>query len=228
LTVTASFTGGANTLVCRTRDVSEAGLFLETGAHIDPGTRLDISLLDDARGEAIEVTGEVMRYVEPSPGVLGGFGVQLESPGENWLALVDRMIAADMSKRTTTLPGIAPRRRLRVLVVGDEARRRGALALYVKSGWDVRFASDLDGTTEALRGFKIDAVIAEHDLGDPRWPTILEEVRTTQPIARRIVRAALKGATAPPPGRSTDLVHRVVDLDGGIDVLLDALTFELT
>ncbi len=230
MTVTAHFAGDANILVCRTRDISETGVFLETDVPIDPGTHVELSLLDDARGEAIEVIGEVMRRIEPTPGgAPGGLGIRLHESPENWLQLVDRMVASDHHKRTTTLPGLLPaRRRLRVLVVGDDQRRRGALALYVKSGWDVRFASDLDGATEALKGFKIDAVIAENELSDDRWPTLLDAVRKAQPLARRIVRAPLSGGTAPPPGRSTDLVHRVVDLDAGLDALLEALTFELT
>lgn len=226
VTVTAQFAGDGGTLVCRTRDVSEDGLFLETPVVIDAGTRVSCTLMDDASGDAIEVGGEVARQVDATPGgAPGGLGIRLYEVPENWLAFVDRLIA-DMRK--TTLPGAANRRRLRVLVVGDDQRRRGALALYVKSGWDVRFASDLRGAEEALRGFKIDAVIAEHDLQDDRWPQLLGAVRALQPLARRIVRSPLNGAPMPPPGRSSDLVHRVVDLDAGLDALLDALNDDLT
>jgi hypothetical protein len=109
-------------------------------------------------------------------------------------------------------------------VVGDDARRRGAMALYVTSGWDVRFASDLNTTREALAGFRCDAVVAEHDLEDGRWPAVLEEVRRQQPMARRVVRAALRGGQPPPPGAPDDLVHQVVDVDAGLDAFVAAIT----
>jgi hypothetical protein len=108
-----------------------------------------------------------------------------------------------------------------LLVVGDDQRQRGALALYVTSGWDVRFANDLDTTTEALRGVKLDAVIAEHDAGDDRWQPILAAARASQPAARRIVRGIVHGAGVHPD------VHRFVDRDAGLDALLDALTADL-
>jgi hypothetical protein len=223
LTVTANFDGGEQ-LVCRTRDVSEEGLFLETKTAMARGLGVSMSLLDSARGEAIEVRGEVARVVPE------GLGIHLSGQiPEAWMAMVDRLLAEQQQQRTSTLPGAVPIvRRLRVLVVGDDARRRGALALYVKSGWDVRFASDLEGATEALRGFKIDAIIAEHDLGDDRWPALLAMAKDVQPATRRIVRSQLHGEALPAPGRSTDLVHRVVDLDAGLDGLVDALTSELT
>lgn len=230
LTVTAIFGGNAGALVCRTRDISEDGLFLETPVVIEPGTTVEVSLLDEASGDAIEITCVVSRVVPAitTPIALpGGLGIRIPKPPEAWMVLVERQLA-EQSKRATTLPGTQTRRRLRLLVVGDEVRRRGALALYVKSGWDVRFASDIDGATEALKGFKIDAVIAENDLDDSRWPQLLEAVRALQPIARRIVRAALKGEPVPPPGRSTDLVHRIVDLDAGLDALVVALSVDLT
>src|SRR5688500_5047017 len=205
LTVTADFDGGPQ-LVCRTRDVSEEGLFLETSETLTRGLGVSLSLLDAERGEAIALRGEVARVVP------GSIGIYVSAPTESWMAMVDRLLAAQQQQRSSTLPGAVPivARRLRVLVVGDDARRRGALALYVKSGWDVRFASDLEGATEALRGFKVDALIAEHDLGDERWPPLLEMARSLQPTTRRIVRSQLRGEPAPPPGRSTDLVHRVV------------------
>ena len=110
----------------------------------------------------------------------------------------------------------------RILVVGDERRQRGALALYVTSGWDVQFATDLDGTVEALRGLTLDAVIAEHDAADDRWPPVLSEARRMQPSARRIVRGSKNGPVPEAP-----LVHRFVDRDAGIDALLDALTADM-
>jgi len=103
-----------------------------------------------------------------------------------------------------------------VLVVGDAHRQRGAMALYVTSGWDVLFATDPDGVAEALEHVALDAIVAELDAGDPRLPPVMEQVRKAQPKARRIVRGA---GTAP-----GDLAHRVVDRDAGLEALLDAVT----
>ena len=103
-------------------------------------------------------------------------------------------------------------------------RRRSALALYVTSGWDVRFASDLESTTEALRGVELSAVIVEHALEDGRWPDILRAARAIQPGARRIIRCPLHGRPPPATEPDNDLVHRVVDLEAGLDALVDALT----
>ena len=95
-------------------------------------------------------------------------------------------------------------------------------ALYVTSGWDVRFATSLDTTVEGLTGTVVDAVIAELDASDARWHDILAETRALQPAARRIVRGAPDGPIPGPP-----LVHRFVDRDAGLDALLDALTADL-
>jgi hypothetical protein len=221
MVVTASFSGGAEGLVCRTRDVSVSGVFLETPAPVDPGTPVNLVLLDEQRGEAIDLAGEVARVVPASPsGAPGGLGIRLYDVPDAWVIMVDGLVN-EQRVRDPTL-GLKLKR-LRILVVGDEPRRRGALALYVKSGWDIRFASDLMSAREALEGFKIDAVIAEHDLHDGRWPPLLSAVKDAQPAARRIVRAKLDGQLAPPPGGPQDLVHRVVDLDAGLDALVDAL-----
>jgi hypothetical protein len=218
LPITASFTAIDGTVVCRTRDLSDSGLFLEVHGHaLLPGMRMSASLFDDARGEVIGIDGEVVRVVEPGKGQAAGVGVRLLEIPDGWLLLVERLA-------TATRAPARPPRRLRVLVVGDEDRRRGAMALYVKSGWDVRFASDLAGTREALAGFRIDAIVAEVDLHDARWPNILAEVRRQQPQARRLIRATLGGEHPPPPGAPTDLVHRVVDLDAGIDAFVAALS----
>jgi hypothetical protein len=104
---------------------------------------------------------------------------------------------------------------MRILVVGDEHRQRGAMALYVTSGWDVMFATDAS-VLEALDEIALDAVIAELDANDPRLPPIMSDVKKVQPAARRIVRGDGKG--------SDDLVHRYVDRDAGLDALLDAIT----
>lgn len=222
--MTAHFAGAESSLVCRTRDVSTSGVFLETPVPIDQGTEVALSLLDEERGEALELEGVVTRLVPPSAGgAPGGLGVHVVDPPDAWKLLVDRLVKRQ--DRDRTMPLRAPRR-LRVLVVGDDDRRRGALALYVQSGWDVRFASDLAGTEEALAGYRIDAVIAEHDLDDARWPQVLDAVKRAQPAARRIVRTPLRGRPAPPRGGPGDLVQWVVDHEAGLDALLDALTAE--
>lgn len=197
--------------VCQTRDVSQVGCFLDTATALEPGTRIAIVVFDAERGSPVEVTGEVSRRLI---GAHPGLGVRLLDPPDDWNILVAQLARASG-------PTEKRGRRLRVLVVGDERRQRGALALYVTSGWDVRFATDLDGTIEALRGVNLDAVIAELDAADPRWEPVLEEARRIQPGARRIVRGARNG---PPP--EAPLVHRFVDRDAGLEALLDALTAE--
>jgi len=205
-------------LVCPTRDVSTHGVFLDTAEEIEIGTGVALAVFDHVRGEVIEVVGRVARRVPPDPdGRGGGLGVALDDPPGEWQGMVERI--HDLSG-----PRIDPARRLRVLVVGDDDRRRGALALYVRSGWDVRFASDLPDAIEALEGVEVHAVIAEHDLDDDRWPALLIEARRLRPAARRIVRSSLHGQPAPATDPDQDLVHRVVDLDAGLDALVDALT----
>jgi hypothetical protein len=209
-------------LVCQTRDISREGCFLDTLAQLDEGAPVTVTLMDPDAGDAVQVGGTIMRALAPKPDGSGrGVGIHFEDPPDGWLGLVAR------HAREHTLPGIGSGSgsvRLRIVVVGDEVRRRGALALYVTSGWDVRFASDLNGMQEALSGVKVDAVIAEHDLGDQRWTAILGAARDTQPETRRIVRSPLHGQPAPPAGRAGDLVHRVVDQEAGLEALLDALT----
>jgi hypothetical protein len=92
------------------------------------------------------------------------------------------------------------------------------MALYVTSGWDVMFATDAS-VLEALDEIALDAVIAELDANDPRLPPIMTDVRRIQPTARRIVRGDGKG--------STELVHRFVDRDSGLEALLDAITADI-
>jgi hypothetical protein len=203
--------GGGELAVCHTRDVSDVGMWLDTATVFLPGTRLLISTMDPAQGTVVEVIGEVTRQAA------GGLGVRVLEPPPEWRALV-----ATAARRGGTDPG-KPVRRLRVLVVGDEQRQRGALALYVTSGWDVRFASDLDTTGEALRGVRLDAVIAEHDADDARWRPILAAAQRAQPAARRIVRGAVSRVPATEPA----LVHRFVDREAGLEALLDALTADL-
>jgi hypothetical protein len=213
--------GAGEMAVCLTRDVSDAGLWLDTAMRFDEGTKLVLQMMDTARGAVVEVVGVVTRQSQ------GGFGVRILDATDDWKALV----AAAARRAAGGNLDPKPTKRLRVLVVGDDQRQRGALALYVTSGWDVRFANDLDTTGEALRGVKLDAVIAEHDADDERWPPILAEARQRQPAARRIVRGTLK--TSEREGDASKiivdptLVHRFVDRDAGLDALLDALTADL-
>jgi hypothetical protein len=199
--------------VCQTRDVSTVGCFLDTATPIELGTRVAIAMFDRSRGAPIELVGEVQRV---TGGANPGVGVQFREPPDDWRNLIGALGRMSTPGENKTV------RRLRVLVVGDEKRQRGALALYVTSGWDVRFATSLDTTVEALTGTVVDAVIAELDASDARWHDILAETRALQPAARRIVRGAADGAIPGPP-----LVHRFVDRDAGLDALLDALTADL-
>ena len=201
---------GGETAVCRTKDVSDVGLCLETAAWFPLGTRISVALFDPASGTALEVIGDVVREASPPSWTLG---ILLIEPPLEWQALVAAASrqAAPVEKRG---------KRYRVLVVGDNQRQRGAMALYVTSGWDVLFATDSDSVAEVL-GHKIelDAVIAELDAEDPRMPPIMEDIRRAQPSARRIVRGHGKG--------SSTLVHRFVERDAGLAALLDAISADL-
>jgi hypothetical protein len=198
--------------VCRTLDVSEAGVSLDTAAWFPLGTRLAVALVDPASGSALEVIGDVIREACAPSWTLG---VLLIKPPPEWQALV-----AGAALRVSG-GNAKPAKRLRVLVFGDEQRQRGAIALYVTSGWDVLFVTDEDSITEALDNIELDAVVAELDLSDPRLLPIMDSVRRTQPTTRRIVRGAGSG------GRPTELVHRMVDRDAGLDALLDAVTADI-
>ena len=196
--------------VCRTLDVSDAGLSLDTAAWFPLGTRLSLALIDPASGSALEIIGDVVREAAAPSWTLG---ILLIDPPFEWQALVTA--AAD---RTGVGPS-KPTRRMRVLVFGDDHRQRGAMALYVTSGWDVLFATDEDSIAEALANIELDAVVAELDVTDPRLPPIMHSVRRSQPTARRIARGT---------GRAeTELVHRFVDRDAGLDALLDAVTADI-
>ena len=196
--------------VCRTLDVSESGLSLDTAAWFPLGTRLAVALVDPSNGSAIELIGDVVREaVAPS----WTLGILLIDPPMEWQSVV----AA--AERRLGSPPSKPGKRMRVLVFGDDHRQRGAMALYVTSGWDVLFATDEDSIAEALANIELDAVVAELDVGDPRLPPIMHSVRRSQPGARRIARGA---------GRAqTELVHRFVDRDAGLDALLDAVTADI-
>ena len=199
--------------VCHTRDVSDVGVCLDTSESsewLPIGTRVSLSLVDPRTGSAMEVIGDVVREVAGSSPALG---VLLIEPAPEWKALVSYA-----ARQTGVVE--KPGKRMRVLVVGDDHRQRGAMALYVSSGWDVLFASDDFAVHEALEHIRLDAVIAELDAQDPRIEPIMDDVRKAQPSARRIVRGS---------GRSDgDLVHRYVDRDSGLEALLDAITANMT
>ena len=198
--------------VCRTLDVSERGISLDTPAWFPLGTRISVALIDPLSGSAIEIIGDVVREAAAPSWTLG---ILLIAPPPEWQALV-----AGAAQRSSGGPA-KPTKRLRVLVFGDEHRQRGAIALYVTSGWDVLFVTDEDSITEALDNIELDAVVAELDLSDPRLLPIMDSVRRSQPSTRRIVRGGASG------GRPSDLVHRMVDRDAGLDALLDAVTADL-
>jgi hypothetical protein len=210
LKVTVSPLLGGQLVVCHTRDISEVGMCLDTAEWVPVGTRVSLALLDPSSGTALEVIGDVVREVN---GANPALGVLLVEPPAEWKVLVGQ--AAHSAGSTE----IRRSRRMRVLVVGDDHRQRGAMALYVSSGWDILFASDDFAVHEALENIKLDAVIAELDAVDPRIEPIMADVRKAQPAARRIVRGAGRGAG--------ELVHRYVDRDSGLPALLDAITANL-
>lgn len=200
---------GGNMVVCYTRDVSDVGVSLDTSQvseWIPVGTRVSLALTDPRSGQAMEVIGDVVREVV---GTNAALGVLLIDPPVEWKNIV---LHAQRQSGIIDRPG----KRMRVLVVGDDHRQRGAMALYVSSGWDVLFASDDYAVQEALEHIKLDAVIAELDAADPRIEPIMDDVRKAQPDARRIVRGMGRA--------STDLVHRYVDRDSGLEALVDAVT----
>jgi hypothetical protein len=222
---TVQIAGVEHTLVCHTRDISSEGCFLDTKEMIAEGVTVDVALLDNERGEAVQVRGVVARSLRRDG--LGGIGLRLIDPPAEWHGMVARYRERDGEEAGS-------RGRLSILVVGEEDHRRGALALYVTSGWDVRFAVDLAAASEALSAVELDAVIAEHAPDDERVLRLLEETRRLQPRARRLVRCALKGpGLAGPPGDPSveglpaGLVHRIVDSSAGLDALVDALTSAL-
>jgi hypothetical protein len=205
---------GGDRVVCRTRDVSDVGACLDTVAQIAIGTRVSVSMIDPTFGTAIEMIAEVMRESSATQAV-PSLGLRFIEPNLDWktlVATVARRAGATVEKAT---------RRLRILVVGDDHRQRGAMALYVTSGWDVLFAKDIDSIAEAIDNVSLDAVIVELDPQDDSWRPLMENARRVQPTARRIVR----GASA--DGRNDPLVHRFVDRDAGLEALVDALTADL-
>jgi hypothetical protein len=195
--------------VCRTLDVSDVGMCLDTAAWFPLGTRLSVSVIDPASGTAFEVIGDVVREAQGPDWTLG---ILVIEPPLEWRGLV---ASAARSSGQLDKPG----KRMRVLVVGDDQRQRGAMALYVTSGWDVLFASDDDSLHDAIHHIELDAVIAELDANDPRVSPIMHDVKRAQPTARRIVRGG--------GSETNELVHRYVARDAGLDALLDAVTAEI-
>jgi hypothetical protein len=200
---------GGDVVVCRTRDVSDVGMCLDTAAWLPVGTRVSVTMMDPRSSTAMEVIGDVVREINGDKPALG---VLLIEPPVEWKSVVAH--AARASGQVDK-----PGRRMRVLVVGDDHRQRGAMALYVSSGWDILFASDDFSVHEALENIVLDAVIAELDAVDPRVEPIMDDVRRAQPNARRIVRGAGRG--------QGDLVHRYVDRDAGLEALVDAVTAKI-
>jgi hypothetical protein len=201
---------GGDMAVCRTLDVSDVGLSLDTAAWFPLGTRLALALVDPLTGTALEVIGDVVREATSPSWTLG---ILLVEPPAEWQAVVQA------AQRRAGGGASRPAKRLRVLVFGDDHRQRGAMALYVTSGWDVLFATEEDSIAEALAHIDLDAVVAELDLADPRLLPIMHSVRKTQPTARRIVRGSGRG--------ESELVHRFVDRDAGLEALLDAVTADM-
>lgn len=213
---------GDDVFVCRTRDISYSGCFLDTAQIIERGTRVQVAIMDQTRGIAMDVNGYVMRCLPPGKDGLGrGVGLQFYEPPQEWTELVAIYEAEHQ-------PHVPVPRRLRILVTGDKKRQRGAMALYVTSGWDVRFASDLDNARDALSGVHLNAIIVECDLEDERCFEFLDLVQEMQPDARRIVRSELHGKPAPTSESMGGLFHRVVDRNAGLDSLVDALTANMS
>jgi len=142
---------GGELVVCHTRDISEVGVCLDTAAWLPIGTRVSVALTDPRSGTAIEVVGDVVREMN---GEHPALGVLLIEPPPEWKLLVTQ---AARSSGVIDKPG----KRMRVLVVGDDHRQRGAMALYVSSGWDVLFATDDFAVHEALDNIRLDAVTAQ-------------------------------------------------------------------
>src|SRR5688572_3399003 len=215
---TVHIAGVEHTLVCHTRDISAEGCFLDTAEMIAPGVGLSLALMDNERGEVVQVDGVVARCLPGGVNGVGrGVGVRLTAPPPGWQLMVQRY----QQSRTDTEPGVVPTVRLAILVVGEEDQRRGALALYVRSGWDVRFATDVETAEEAMAAVDLDAVIAEFEPGDARGREVLTMAQRLQPDARRLVRCDARAAKA---AAGDPLIERVIDRDAGMEALVDAVT----
>ena len=175
------------------------------------GTRVSLALTDPRSGTAMEVIGDVVREVA---GTSPALGVLLIEPPPEWRALVANAARQSRHRSRSRQAHARARRRRR----SSPARRDGALRLE-RLGRPVR-ERRLRGRTRRSSNIELDAVIAELDAADPRVEPIMDDVRKAQPTARRIVRGA---------GRSdSELVHRYVDRDSGLEALLDAITANIT
>src|ERR1051326_6240839 len=85
LAATVSPLLGGEIVVCRTRDISEVGVCLDTAAWLPIGTRVSRALTDPARGTAVEVIGDVVRELN---GTEPALGVLLIEPPAEWSVLV--------------------------------------------------------------------------------------------------------------------------------------------
>ena len=91
----------------------------------------------------------------------------------------------------------------------------------MRSGWDVRFATDVETAEEAMAAVDLDAVIAEYDLDDQRAVAVLRAAQRLQPDARRFVRSGLRNKKVP---EESDVIEGVIDRDAGLDALVEALS----
>ncbi len=214
---TVQIGGVDHTLICHTRDISVDGCFLETSELMAPGAVVSLAVMDNQRGEVVSVTGHVIRMLD---GDDRGVGVRLEDPSDDWLLLVERFQDSGVLDRER------PNLRLSILVVSSEENRRVALALYVTSGWDIRFAGDAAAASEAMGADHLDAVICEFEADDSTWVGIMEDAQKLHPTAKRLVRCRTKDINLPASGADAP-VHRFVETEYGMDALLDALTAEL-
>src|SRR5436309_1008290 len=76
---------GGDMAVCRTLDVSDSGLSLDTAAWFPLGTRISVALVDPVNGSAVEVIGDVVREATAPSWTLG---ILLIEPAIEWYALV--------------------------------------------------------------------------------------------------------------------------------------------
>ncbi len=214
---TVQIGGIDHTLICHTRDISSEGCFLETSELMAPGAVVSLAVMDNHRGQVVSVEGHVTRMLD---GDNRGVGVRLTNATEDWAVLVERFQQAGHSDRER------PNLRLSILVVSNDVNRRGALALYVTSGWDIRFAGDAPAAIEAMGADQLDAVICEFDSDDDSWDMIMRAAREKHPAAKRLIRCHTEDIDLPASG-ADKLVHRFVEINDGMDAILDALTAEL-
>jgi len=213
---TVEVSGTDQTLVCRTRDVSADGCFLDSQAELAPGAAVSLAVMDSVRGEVVQVDGVVARS-RPAADGGAGFGVRLARATPEWRILLQCHEHALGTGSASVATG-----HLAVLLVGDEGSRRGAAALYVTSGWDVRFATDAAMVALALDEATFDAVVVDYEPDDPRTVEVLRTVRQRRPRALRII-----CSDAPAVTGAGLLVQRWVNRDAGVDGLIATLAAEI-